>query len=681
MVVKNINMPVTGSQTPRAIAGGGKSGANNTAYGMQRRLGAMKSHQFEIISNFTKQGYRNREDITILPPGVMVLGSYNVLTNVGGRIGVTQGFTLDGQKDITLGSITSSFDWTKITNNDTHVRGNSNSLINTVEFRYVNPVTSLVTWTSLGSVFVPAVTNYTTFWDINELTTVMLFVNGGNNIFEWSGAVASFQSATVNTITKMGTTTWAQEGFYQGGVRRVVIGGTSYTYTGGEGTTTLTGVAPDPSLAGYAVGDAIWQELRTFSIPTFPGLIGNFTFKPDLIGNLTASTGEQIYLGATNNSFVYISRSQDYKNYTQVLPAFPRAPGDGAIKQITGYPQAFINQEENMYISSGKDFWYRSIYQKTTTSVSDGAGGQISTVYETLDLVQLKTTSLQGAQSQSAMTKIKNNIAYLSYEPIVNTLGPVENVFQSPQITDLSYTIVNDMNDYDFTDASMIYFRQYLYLSVPKEGLIRIYNMTSRETDTQGTQFHYWESPVTFPIARFSIIDDALYGHGYSVPETYKLFDGYTFNGHPIPARVNFSYNNYGSRTYPKVFNLFYLEGYITSNTTLNYGFNYDIDGCQTTRSYTLDGDNKTLVCIPQDDPSFGKPVPGIGKGPFSGLIPNPFSTGLPPKFRAIKQLSEFPFYEMQIFFESLGSSQQWELVACGPNAKPASEGNNSRQY
>lgn len=621
---------------------------------------AAKSSEFTLVWNFDK-GYRNREDDTILPPGILVKGSKNVVTNVNGRIAVRKGYTLDGQANLTVTPITSSFDWTKIFNNDTHVRSFGTQL----QFRYLNPVTNLITWQNVATGFANSNFTYVPWWDTTELTTVMVFVNGTTNMYEWSGGVASFASATVNTITKSGTTTWAQEGFYTAGVRQVNIGGITYTYTGGENTTTLTGVAPDPTLGGHAVGDAVSQTIRTFVVATFPGVPA--TFLPYIIGNLTSSNGEQVYLGASKDSNVYVSRSQNYRNYTQVTGG-PRKPGDGAIKTITGYPTAFINQDEDMYLSVGKDVWYKTDYEQTTTSVFDAVTGlTVNTVYETLDLLQLKTTVLQGAQSQTAMTKIKNNILYLSFEPIVNTFGPVENVYQNPQISDISSPIVNDMDAYDFTDASMVYFRQFAYLSVPKEGLVRVFNMTDPNN-------HYWEAPLTIPVARFSIIDDALYGHSYQVPETYKLFDGYADNRNPIPAVARFSFNNFGNRSYQKDFNQMYVEGYINSNCELTLGIQYEVDGCSTDTQYELRGDNAQYVCIGGPDNSFGKQP--FGKFPFGGLFNLTSSTDLPPKFRVIQTFPRLPFYEEQTYFESQGTDQQWELLAFGPAVQMATEGN-----
>lgn len=660
-----------GIQQPKPISRGhralqGQAGGKNTAFTMQRRLTANKVHEFDLISNFTKDGYRNREDITILPPGVLVLGSYNVLTNVSGRIGVTKGYTLDGQAITTATNVTSSFDFTKLVANDTHVKTYGTTLY----YRYVNPVTDVVTWNPLYTSLVAGnVVNYTQYWDNTQLSTVLLFVNQTPNIYRWSGAVASYASSTVNTITKSGTDTWAELGF-DVTTGSVHINGVDYAYTGGTGTTTLTGVTPDPTGAGIAVGDAVAQTVTVTANSAMTSI--SSTLKNALIGNLD----NQIFIGALNSSKIYTSV---VNNYTDYGFSSPRLVGEGNLSTILNYPTAFVNQDSNLLVSAGKDIWYQTLLTDTTVTTYPGgtSNPSVSVVYQSLSYQRLKTTGLQAAQSQAATTKIKNNIAFLSFEPIINSLGTVQNYLLSPQTVDLSYSIVNDMNRYDLTDAAMIYFRQYLYVSIPREGLIRIYNMTQPKNQ-------YWEAPVTFPIGRFSIIDDELYGHGYLVPETYKLFDGYTFNGNPIPAQALFSYQQYGTRGYQKNFNLFYLEGYITSNCTLNYTLNYDLDGCQTSRIYQLNGIQRPQVCISSDDASLGKAP--LGERPLSGLDTPGITvysanTGLPPKFRAIKQLSKFPFYELQIGFSSLGSDQQWELIAAGPGASPATEGNNAIQY
>lgn len=58
-----------------------------------------KIKEFKLISDFPL-GYRNREDKTNLPPGVLIEGSQNVLTDVTGRVGITKGYVLDGPPEV-----------------------------------------------------------------------------------------------------------------------------------------------------------------------------------------------------------------------------------------------------------------------------------------------------------------------------------------------------------------------------------------------------------------------------------------------------------------------------------------------------------------------------------------------------------------------------------------------------
>ncbi len=68
----------------------------NPSFSAARRLSAAKVREFSLTDNF-KLGYRNREDKTKLPPGILIEGSQNVLTDVFNRVGITKGYVLDGQ--------------------------------------------------------------------------------------------------------------------------------------------------------------------------------------------------------------------------------------------------------------------------------------------------------------------------------------------------------------------------------------------------------------------------------------------------------------------------------------------------------------------------------------------------------------------------------------------------------
>src|SRR5258708_1055855 len=60
-----------------------------------KRIGQALVKEINIVSKFPLT-YRNREDITNLPAGVLVVGSQNILSNVSERLEVRQGYKIDG---------------------------------------------------------------------------------------------------------------------------------------------------------------------------------------------------------------------------------------------------------------------------------------------------------------------------------------------------------------------------------------------------------------------------------------------------------------------------------------------------------------------------------------------------------------------------------------------------------
>jgi hypothetical protein len=600
--------------------------------------------EFKLVSQF--QGYITKVDPTNSSPGVLVAGSRNVLINEGERVQARQGYTLDGQPSTAATPIRTSFDWTTRAGGDRNLRAYDDEL----EYRYVDE-DGIVTWRKLADGFTSVEFNFAEWWDSTELISRLLMVNGTSNIFDWSGALTTFASATANTITKEGVTTWAEEGFYTSGTRTVVIDNITYTYTGGESTTTLTGVTPDPTGGGHAVGAVIHQGLRTTpntSIADLPD-----TFQNDLISVIY----QYVYIGSFVNQSVYVSQQNSITVFTF---SAPRTPGQGAILNLDSCPTAFIPQEDGMYISSGTEDWYYSVLELATDQAT-----------EALFVKKLKTTPQGAAQSQALTGKIKNNIVYVTFEPTLDTLGPIELV-QNPQQTNISDPIKPDFDSLSFTDASIFYFRELVLIALPAEGLVYIYNMSARSVNAvsqsgslaSGTFQKFWEAPQILPISRFAIIDGELYGHSSQVPETYKLFTGYNDNTNPIEAIAAFSYLNFGDRVNKKNFNEYYAEGYITPNTTLNLKLRFNYKGAAGTQNFVISGSDTQIVIDTTGDGSLGKQ--SLGKKSFAGRGTT-VSDALPPKFQVIKTANKIDFRELQVEFSSNGVDQRWELLGSGP--------------
>lgn len=619
-------------------------------FGSQRRLGLAKQHEYSIVDSY-KLTYRNREDVTNLPPGVLIVGSKNVLSNVSERIQIRQGYVLDGATSGTAAAVLASFDWLTRGNDEKHVRaggltsaGNDGSL----QYRYVDG-SGNVTWRDLMTGLSNVSFNFTTFWKTVEALRVMLFVNGDGTVYEWNGATTTLLSATAATITKAGTDSWADSGFYVStSPRSVVINGHTYAYTGGESTTTITGVSPSP--AAEAVGSIIHQALSGTAVSAMTGITSTFT--PNLIKVLN----NQIFLGYTQSSVLWISKVNDYTDYSS---STPRQTGEGATLILDANLVGLEPQENFMYVTAGQDLWYNVSFEIQTSTVG--------VTYEQVNALPLKTGRRQAAVSQASLSHMKNDIIVITQETTIDTFGRVETSLATPQQTNISDPIKLDIDSYDFTDASIAYHRFYIYVAVPKEGLVLMYSLSTKS----------WEAPQTLPISRFYVVDGELYGHSYSTFESYKLFTGYAdrsftgFAGFPIAAVWKFSFQQFGSRFALKKATKAFVEGYINSNTILTMTITYELDGCKTVKTFELDGSNSQFVCISGAEGSLGKE--SLGKLKLGGDIIASIN-GLPPKFRWFPTFTNTDFFECSVGFSVLGTDNRMELIAFGLATSSSSE-------
>ncbi|HWY35715.1 MAG TPA: hypothetical protein VNX68_13805, partial [Nitrosopumilaceae archaeon] len=445
----------TNSQTPQA------GGVRATSYFKSKRLISARVHEFDIIDKFA-YGYRNREDQTNLPAGVLVMGSQNVLTNVSERIQARAGYKLDGPTSAVISSIDSAFTSDFNLGFERNLRsyfatpGNSSSGV--LEYRYVD-ASGNVTWRTLLSGLTSTAFNYTMWWDINEVLNEILMVNGTANIYEWGGGITTIASTTANTITTNGTQTWAQLGFYSNGTshptRQVTINGHVYTYTGGETTTTLTGVTPSP--AGETPNSIAHQTpiVTANSSATSLNLSRN-----DLIQSFSG----QLWLGSLQDQTIYVSNVNDYDDFS--LSNINQS-GFGQNFQLESPPVAFINLENAFTVSAGMNQWYQMTL--ATSTYTNNANPAAPVVYDvdTWTVNRLKTNAQAAAQSQAMTSAMKNDVIFISNEPTMDTLGRVEQILGTTQTTNMSDPIKLDFDNYDFTDASIYYNKYFIYIAIP----------------------------------------------------------------------------------------------------------------------------------------------------------------------------------------------------------------------
>lgn len=704
------------------------------------RLGKAKANEFSLQKLFN-YGYRNKEDVSNLPANTLVVGSQNVLTNASEIVGIRQGYVLDGlagnQNNY---GVDSSFDFMTRQSSYRNLR----KWGTTLEVRYVNPVTSAVSWISiLSTLNASNVVNFTPFWDqTTELKNLLLFVNGDTNLRMWSGGVASFLSATpsvsgvisgltlaaggtsylpgdtlnisggtggtanvlattsagvitaiqlvnsgsgysmntgvatttnsaqgsgatVNitavatggTITVSGTLTLPQLNFFDNSADaslfKISIDGITYTYTSASGQT-FYGVSPDPSLAAISAGDPIIQIPTSYAVNqgAITGFPTNFTL--DLISTLE----NQIWYGSLTNNSVYVSKTNKFLDVSFSSPA--RLPSEGALITLDAAPVGFSPQASNMYISAGRDEWWISQKDQITVVVST-----IATPTETLYAARLKTAFNQAAQSQGLIGNYKNSLIFVSNEQIINALGLVKDIQADPQVTNMSDPIKYDIDAYNFAGGQILYDNYFIYISIPKQGIVRMYNVVKQ----------YWEAPQTIPISGWYHVNSSIYGHSSLTNESYQLFTGYNDNGNPIPAVAAFPYVSVGGSAFQKKsFNKVYTEGYIAGNTTLQLGINYDFGGFSGTYAVNIAGTDSKIIFNKITDGSLGRNP--LGNQPIGTILNLPNQPPI-PKFRVINTMPRVDMYEYQIVYSSNDVDFQWSLLRFGP----ASSASNNEAY
>lgn len=627
--------------------------------------------EFSLVKKFL--GYHAREDNTMLPAGTLVAPSQNVVIKSSGRPALVQGYKLDGATSPVLDSgILSNFDFTNFKGDVRNLRagfltaaGNDGKL----QYRYVTG-TSTVNWIDLKTGLTNVRMCYCEYWDNAALVKNVLWVDGTNNIFSWNGAVTTFASATVNTVTKQDATkTWAQEGFAQTGTRSIVINGVSATYTGGEGSQTLTGVSVD--FSATLAGAVVHQLPVTVALAAMTAIPA--TFGPTVIG---CGRNNQVYVGASNSTNLYISKVNSYQDYSFTTPV--RVVGEGFLVPLDAPPVKFISQEVNnasalaydMYISEGLNTW--GIIRSTLSS---------DLTKETLQHIRLKVAPLQGALSERLATKMKNDIMFVGNDKVANFFGLFSYQYV-PAIVDFSYPIIDDMNAYDYTDASIFYHKNYVYIAIPKAGVVRIYNMTdqtgqyttfARDMEDVTKQPWFWEAPITYPISGFYVVAGELYGHSYTTSESYKLFTGGSLNGQQIDANATFAFDDHDDRTQSKASDGIWVEGYIGQNTILSVDVVGDLDAFANVQTTTINGGDSSIV-------AFGSGAHALGKNPL-GTQPlggAQLSTSTRPAwFHVVKTYDESAFFLEQISFYTKGVDLAWELITFGTNALFSAEGNN----
>lgn len=589
-------------------------------------------------------GYVTAENQTNTDERHLVAGSQNVYIDNQRKVRSRFGVSRFGAANSTRKGIKGAITWENSNGGELPIRfknGEMQVYLGTVDDTEVDA------WTQVASGFSDTATpRFTTWYDNGESIDLLLFVIGNDNIYEWGGGVAVVASVTGTTITKEGTTTFAQNRFYTTGSKTVVCvrTGTEYTYTGGEGTTTLTGIA---DTTGLQAGDILVQKIVTQ------------TDKPSANrNNHTIYTFEnQLCVASDDDEQVYVSANDDYTDFTF---SSPRITGEGELFTLDNPAKGFGELTNRLIIFAGSS----SIYQAEPFEITVG-----TTLTETFKVKKYQTGINQSARSQEFITQIGSSIVYLSFEPALRELVSLEQLQGGGEPRTLSNPIEPDFLAEDWSDGAMFWHESDLHISAPTNG--RIYILTYDE-DADGALRRFWQPPQTnLFISRFFVYAGDFYGHSSAISESYKLFDPETFSDinssdekTAITAIAKYAYRSFGKRFNLKNFDEYCVEGEISPSTDLEVILNFDFGGQTQQVTDTIEGSNTDILDESLENVSLAQQP--LGQQPLGGSVNAPDSTA---KFRAIIELAKEDFFEIQAIFKTDAVDKYWSIIAHGPNA------------
>lgn len=497
---------------------------------------------------------------------------------------------------------------------------------------------------------------FASWWKDAESLDVLLFVQGDDNHYEWDGGVVVVDSVTANTITKKGTTTWGQNRFYVNANKTLVNtrNGNEHTYTGGENTTTLTGVN---NTTDILPGDVLVQKVITKTDEPASGRNNH---------NI-AVFENQVLFGSEDDNEVYMTANDDD---TDTGFSSPRVAGEGGLFTLDGPSRGIGSVGRTLVLFAGEDSAFRVLFKEISVG---------TTLSEILDVKKLLTGAKQGSFSPDTVLQLSNAIIYLSNEPVLRYFQDPEDIGAKPQT--LSNPIKPDFDSETWTNAHIFWFENAVYLTSPANSRLFILEFVE---DADGKLRRYWQPPQTLPVRSLSEQDGKLYAGSNVVAETFELFAADTYSDYiangtwgdpdskvPIPTMMAFAYNAFGKRALLKNFDEYYVEGDIRQNTKVKFTLYFDFGGRGQVLERTIDGSDNDILKETLINASLGQQP--LGQSPLGGRLQEPEDTSV---FEVIFEIASEPFTKIQVVFETDQLDAFFSILSHGCNVRLSNQRN-----
>ena len=688
---------------------------------------------FTIINTF--KGFRDKKDVTKEERGVAVSGSQNCIIVDGEKIGVRPGFEYLGGRSTDRYGIKGGGSWKPSSGSQIMWRSYDNGSNGVIE------VLVGTTWEELNSSMDNGKFRSDTYWDTTEDIDWLVLVEGTADIMAWSGAMATFASATNDTgiIETINTTpTAGGTGYTYGDVLTITTGGTGGTcivdkvdgsgvvqevieqevgkdYTTGTGKATTGGTGANCTINITSIssntltleGDNLWSEKRWILSGTRGGRIKDdagtwheFTYT---CGENSKTVGVSIDISALT-----ITAGN---NILQSIRTTASKPSATAVNDFVGvYKQHLFcfNEESRIVLASVlndyTDFSPESSPRLPGESISltldevptgwavapTGSSLYMQTrnYYYQFTFVDSADLTKQGYEILPTYMPdggASNNLAISNIKNYITmitgepTFDTLGNVLNTEGIrsTSLSDDIKNYMDSAEVDEASSSYYKNNSYLSIKSSDAFG----SNNNILVRNLQQNFWETPWTLPSLLTFEHNGSLYAHDPSLKNTYKLLQGYSDgkDGTIEGAPISAKwFSNWDDFGMPFNHKEFDVM-WVDGYITpsTELDFYLTYDFGAYTQKFTLIGTKEDVVLATSGG---GLGFYSLGSRSLGGRGETLEETGL-RRFRGFVTIPVRAFYELQTSIQSNQVNGRWEMCSYAFNVRKSNSQSNNLNF
>jgi hypothetical protein len=427
----------------------------------------------------------------------------------------------------------------------------------------------------------------------------------------------------------------------------VTIGGQEFSYTGGEGTATLTGVSPDPTAVAVAGALAVQTPRAVSALSSYKGQVA------------MAHDGRLHARLETKKSVWDYSKLDNPDDFTA-----GSLDGDGGSKDVEfGGPIVAFAKINQMAIAAKGGILKALTFQQFGDRVD-------SPFYQTLTPADDKGSTLGAIGQRSTFSTPKGVVMVTPDKRMLLLTGVTQN-FQ-PEYLVLSDPIQPLFAAGDHSDACGICFDNTIWYSfkssadAPGNDTTIVGNMARQSVDSEGQVLPVqWDMPyVGWGANDWTVVTDAssgnkeLHFHSSSNSATYRVIQSRTDNTAGFTSIARTWANDFGSPHLMKRIDYLYVEAKMSENTDLNVALLFDEDGVTQQTEVVLDGNNAQYIFDDTVYNPFG--ASAFGSQKFGSNEP-PSGT---PKYRWYIELpGNTYFFNVSVQFSVDGEGQQCQVV------------------